>query len=102
MLKKSVIAGWPSFAVLAKVGVMPSASRFSSWPHPADGWTQLAYWFKEAQLVVPTFTKSVKVGQPPHWLLSRMATLPLSSIGMARSGAPSWLKSPAAIEKPPW
>lgn len=36
-----------------------------------------------------------------HWVLSRMATLPSYSMGMARSGAPSWLKSPEAIEYPP-
>jgi len=36
-----------------------------------------------------------------HFVLSRMATLPYSSMGMARSGAPSLLKSPEAIEYPP-
>jgi hypothetical protein len=37
-----------------------------------------------------------------HLVLSRMATLPYSSMGMARSGALSLLKSPEAMENPPW
>ena len=37
-----------------------------------------------------------------HFSLSRMATLPYCSMGMARSGALSGLKSPVAKEKPPW
>jgi hypothetical protein len=86
--------------------------------------------FAIADVVAPTFTQNVKVGQPPenlmrpvykgcrvprslrrlfepqasrspYLVLSRTATLSRFWMGMARSAAWSWSKSPEAIPKPP-
>ena len=76
--------GWPSLLRFTNAGGAPFLSRTLR-----QGWEAKLSMRKSRRLIL-------------HFAFSKMATLPLIWMGMARSGALSLLKSPAAMEKPPW
>jgi len=67
----SAIGGWPTFAVLAKVGTHAPAWGFSSLILAAEFDSRTQAEAVTPAPAVPTFTKNVKVGQPPTILLLR-------------------------------
>jgi hypothetical protein len=59
-----MLGGWPSFAILAKVGTHAARARIFISASPTDYFGR-AKKSLIASLVVPTLTTNVKVGQPP-------------------------------------
>ena len=95
--------GLPVFAfnILRDAGCITVANkaiaRFENWPGGSLSEIEMLQ-----HLPIRQVFQGAQSSGGCYLVLSRMATLPYSSMGMARSGAWSLLKSPEAMEKPPW